>query len=108
MSERNGSPRRPRSSRRGRALVTHVAGLRRPHAKYAIGTTPNALINDTAAAHPFFEPRTSSEGRRERSTNAAILSTPSIALAATINLRVRGSSSFHLFFALTPRDRKRR
>ena len=87
------------------SLVTYVAGLRRPHAKYAIGTAPNALINDTAAAHPAFEPRTSAEGRRERSTSAAILSAPSIALAVTISLRVRGSSSFHFFLALTPRDR---
>jgi hypothetical protein len=80
---------------RVRGRSPYVADVRRPHTKYAIGTAPSELINDTAAAHFAFEPRTSFDGRRARSTKAAILSAPSIALATTINRRVRGSRSSH-------------
>src|SRR5262249_8178138 len=80
---------------RVRGRSPYVADVRRPHTKYAIGTAPSELINDTAAAHFAFEPRTSFDGRRARSIKAAILSAPSIALVTTVSRRVRGSRSSH-------------
>ena len=75
--------------------------LRRPQAKYAIGTTPSELISVTAAAHLALEPRTSLAGRRTRSIRAATLSRPSMRLAKTISRRVRGERSFHFFLFTT-------